>query len=97
MNPWVVCVREGMGMELAPVAALELHETGSEPEFFVTDIARVELAGAGSIRLYVASERHGTYRLEYTVVIPMDKLAVMAQQSMEIVAVSHNTRTLAAH
>jgi hypothetical protein len=58
----------------------DLYQTGTEPEFWVTEIAKVEPACAGAMRLYCASSREGSIRLEYTVVIPMEGLSHMARQ-----------------
>lgn len=68
----------------------ELHETGTEPEFFVSHIARAEPAGDGCVRLYIAAERHGYLRLEYTVVTTTAGLASMARQALTIAADTHN-------
>lgn len=68
----------------------ELYQTGVEPEYFVTEIAKFETACGGAMRLYCASAREGSTRLEYTVVIPMEVLARMARQLVEAVAEARN-------
>jgi hypothetical protein len=52
---------------------------GGEPQFFATHVGKTERAGAGATRLYMVSERNGFFYLEYTVVIPDERLAQMCR------------------
>lgn len=67
----------------------ELQITGQEPEFFVTHVAKTERAGDGTVRLYMAAERHDELRVEYTVVIPADRLARMCRVCAEVSQGTH--------
>jgi len=71
-------------------AARPIYETGNEPEYYVEDIARAESLGGGMIRLYVASERQGCLRIEYTVVLRKERLAEIGRFCMEVAANAHN-------
>ena len=64
----------------------ELYQTGTEPEFFITKIAKVEIVSGGSLRIYCASERQAMHRLEYTVIVPTEMMAPMMQQLMYALA-----------
>jgi hypothetical protein len=44
----------------------ELYETGTEPEFFIQRIAKVEVAEEAVFRVYIASRRRDCLRLEFT-------------------------------
>jgi hypothetical protein len=67
-----------------PAGARQIFETGNEPEYYVEEIARVEPLGGGIVRLYVASERQGSLRVEYTVIMRMDRLADIGRVCMAI-------------
>lgn len=64
----------------------ELYQTGTEPEFFITRIAKIEIVSGGSLRIYCASEREATHRLEYTVIVPVELMAPMMVQMMHALA-----------
>jgi hypothetical protein len=72
----------------------ELIETGMEPEYFVSAMPRAEIASVGNVRLYLAAEKHGILRLEYTAVVPIELLAAMGRQLLDIAARGHNVITL---
>lgn len=78
-------------------ATKEIIETGTEPEFFVTHIARAELVmGGACVRFYIASERSpGVLRVEYTAVCTLGAAAQMARHIMSIAADNHNLLTMA--
>ena len=61
---------------------LDLYQTGTEPEFFITTIAKIETVAGNAVRFYCASERGIIRRLEYTVVIPTDLILPMTVQTM---------------
>lgn len=69
-----------------------LFETGTEQEFFVTHIAKIEPASEGCLRLYLASERGKDHqlRLEFTAVVSITRLAVMAREALAFAADGHN-------
>lgn len=79
-------------MTLLECATAPLFETGTEPEYFVTHIAKIEQASDGCLRLYLASERGRDHqlRLEFTAVVAVARLAVMAREALAFAADSHN-------
>lgn len=68
----------------------ELIETGTEPEYFITHLAKAEPLKNGLMRLYIASERRDHLRLEYTVVVSPRELAEMCRAGLLIAADMHN-------
>ncbi len=71
----------------------KLLETGNEPEFFVTGIAKFEMVPGGLIRLYLATQKGNCLRLEYTAVVPADALALMGRACLQKAAESHTQAT----
>jgi hypothetical protein len=68
-------------------------ETGSEPEFFVTGIAKFEIMTGGLIRLYLATQKGHSLRLEYTAIVPADALAAMGRACLHMAAEGHTWAT----
>lgn len=68
----------------------DFYETGAEPEFFATSIAKFEPLDEGLIRLYLATKKRNTLRLEYTVIIPRLALIDMARMCLFLATESHN-------
>lgn len=66
-------------MSVATIMRREIYESGTEPEHFVTHLPKHERAGIGSVRLYLAVERHGELHLKSTAVIPASALRTMAR------------------
>lgn len=60
------------------------------PEIFATHIGRIEPAGGGNVRVYVCVQRGRAIEPIYTVVIPIENLAVMARQCQHAVSDVHN-------
>jgi hypothetical protein len=79
---------------MMPAEAKQIIETGNEPEYYVEDIARVEPLGGGMVRLYIASERHNSLRIEYTIVLRKEKLADIGRMCLCIAADTHNNDLL---
>lgn len=70
----------------------ELFETGTEPEFFITD-TRLEDAGGGNVRIFCYARRKlNELHLLYTVVVPAESLVAMARKAMHAASDSHNLR-----
>ncbi len=68
----------------------DLIETGGEPEFYISDIVRTEVAGGGaSLRLYLACEKHGHVILQFTVVASVADFAKMAKQVLNVAGGEH--------
>lgn len=63
-----------------------LQQTGCEPEYFVTTLARIEAVAGNAVRLYLASQREGGQRLEYTAIIPASAMVVMAHMLLAAAA-----------
>jgi hypothetical protein len=77
--------------KLVAQAAVDLIETGTEPEFVATHIARFDQLPNGWVRLYIASHRtKGVDRIEYSVLVAPDDLSSMARQCLDIAAEAHN-------
>lgn len=73
-----------------PNVAREYTETGTEPEFVVSDI-QIEDAGAGNVRVYAYASRHGThFPLQFTAFISAVDLMKMARKAMHAAAEAHN-------
>lgn len=84
-----------MGQVTEPVG-LDLIETGTEPDYVATKIAKFEPLSNGWVRLYVCSERSkGTGRVEFSVCCSVEDLVNMARDSMKIAATVHNRKMLA--
>jgi hypothetical protein len=75
--------------------ARDVRENGTEPEFVANHITRWENAGNGMIRVYVASVRGRSDRLEFSVVTSPSELAEMARDCLRIAADFHNLLTSA--
>jgi len=78
-------------VSIAPDTAL--LETGSEPEFFVSGIAKFEFMAGGLIRLYLATQKGNCLRLEYTAIVSADSLAAMGRACLQMAADSHTLTT----
>jgi hypothetical protein len=77
--------------KLVEQAAIELIETGTEPEFVATHIARYDQLPNGWVRLYIGSHRSkGVDRIEYSVLVAPDDLSQMARECLDIAANAHN-------
>jgi hypothetical protein len=63
---------------------LDVFETGNEPDYYITDILRVEPANDHDVRFYLASKRNSVLRLEYSAVISKNALRPMAKQLIEL-------------
>jgi hypothetical protein len=74
----------------APDVPLEIEETGSEPEYVVTDLIRAEPAMNGCVRLYYGQRRGNRIKLEYTVVVAIVDLVKIARSNLGHVADAHN-------
>jgi hypothetical protein len=48
------------------------------PEFFCTNVRKVEPIGSGCIRVYCAIERNGAWEDQFTVVVPMSAAVIGA-------------------
>jgi hypothetical protein len=70
--------------EVMEMPRLDVFETGNEPDYYITDILRMEPAGEHDIRIYLASRRNNVLRLEYSAVVSRDALRPMAQQLIEM-------------
>lgn len=60
------------------------------PEYFVTNIGRVESAGRGNVRVYCCVQKGLAMEPAYTVVVPIESLAVMARYCLKVAADHHN-------
>lgn len=69
---------------------MPLIETGAENEYFITHIAKAEPAANGCLRLYVAQERNGELKLEFTVVGTVQSFAMMARDVLRMASDQHN-------
>lgn len=74
-------------------ASADLIETGTEPEFITTHIARHDQLANGWARIYFAAHRSGVDRVEFSVLCAPDDLAKMASQCMDIAVQGHNVAT----
>lgn len=63
-----------------------LQQNGSEPEYYITTIAKIEAVPGGAVRLYLATRRDCVHRLEYTAVIPASAMVTMAHMLLEAAA-----------
>lgn len=80
---------------MARVNEADLIETGTEPEFVATHIARCDNLPNGWVRLYIASHRSGgTDRVEFSVLVAPDDLANMARECLDIATEAHNIAVL---
>jgi hypothetical protein len=71
--------------------SVEVIETGSEPEYFVSKLLKYDHMPNGLIRLYFASQRaKNVVRLEYSVIISKEDLVFMAREAINIVGDAHN-------
>lgn len=66
------------------IPRLDVFETGNEPDYYITDILRMEPANDHDVRLYLASRRNSVLRLEYSAVIAKSALRPMAQQLIDM-------------
>jgi hypothetical protein len=73
-----------------PAGEKETFETGREPEYLVTNIARSEPLRGGMVRLYLACERGNMLKVEYTVVCTIEVLAEIGRACLQIAADAHN-------
>jgi hypothetical protein len=60
----------------------ELIETGTEPEFYITDICKAEMVSKDTVRLYCCSKRGNVMRLEYTVILALADLLHTCQKCL---------------
>ena len=81
---------QAKALAAVPNTKLEMLETGTEPEFFVTDVVAGESLPGGNVRMYCCARKRDKLILLYTVVVPIENLAVMARQSAQIAAEAHN-------
>jgi len=65
---------------------MTLAETGNEPEYYVTDLVRIEAAGESDLRLFFAARRGSSLRVEYTAIIPRSAMQTMAQTATMLIA-----------
>jgi hypothetical protein len=79
MASGVESCREGV-ME---VPCLDVFETGNEPDYYITDILRIEATGEHDVRIYLASRRNSVMRLEFSAVLARSALRPMAQQVLD--------------
>lgn len=70
-----------------------LIESGSEPEYFITGIAKFEIMNNGLIRLYLATQKGDCLKLEYTAVVPATSLAAMGRACLHMAAEGHTWAT----
>lgn len=75
----------GSGRGGDPLPMLDLDV----PEYFISAI-RIEPAGGDCIRIYGCIEKHGQLIPRYSVIIPLDKSAIMARQTFQAIADQHN-------
>ncbi len=73
---------------------VEFVDTGTAPEFFVDTIGKHELIGA-NVRTYMCARRGNLLIVQYTNVIPITSLAIMARSALNFAARSHTEITLA--
>lgn len=66
------------------VPRLDVFETGNEPDYYITDILRIEPANDHDVRLYLGSKMNSLLKLQYSVVISRNALRPMAQQLIEM-------------
>jgi hypothetical protein len=59
---------------------LDVFETGNEPDYYITDILRIEPAGQSDVRIYLASRRNSVMRLEFSAVLARSAVRPMAQR-----------------
>jgi len=78
-----------MGYMREPIRS-QLVESGLEAEYLITDIVRAEPVGDGMMRVYLASRKHRTLILQFTVVASLQDFARMAKQVLEMAADAHN-------
>ena len=77
--------------KLVATAAIDLIETGTEPEFVATHIARFDQLPNGWVRIYIASHRSkGVDRIEYSVLCAPADLTQMARECFDIASQAHN-------
>lgn len=62
----------------------ELIETGTEPEFFITDICKAEMVSKDTVRIYACSKRGNVMRLEYTAVMSLADLMANCQRCLSM-------------
>lgn len=74
----------------------EFVDTGRAPEYFVEGIGKQELLEGGNVRTYVCSRRGKLLVVQYTSVVSIAKLAIMARQSLQLCGDAHNEITLRA-
>lgn len=82
--------------QMAEPVALDLIETGTEPDYVATKIARYEPLSNGWVRIYYCSSRgKGSARVEFSVCCSLEDLVSMAREEMKISANVHNRKMLA--
>jgi hypothetical protein len=70
---------------------IEIYESGAEPEFFITHFGRVEVLPGGCVRIYCCSQRDPAHlRVEFSAIVPVDRLIVMANDALRIAAEESN-------
>jgi hypothetical protein len=77
-----------MGMQ-SLIDALPTMETGTEPEYFITD-ARFELVDPHHIRVYAYCRRRDELHLAYTVVVQTGGLMRMGRQALHACSPGQN-------
>jgi hypothetical protein len=80
-----------------PPIDLEFVDTGNAPEFFVEGIGKQELLEGGNVRTYVCSRRGKLLVVQYTSVVSIMKLAIMARQCLQLCGEAHNELVLKDH
>lgn len=91
----------GRGKKTMGAAVKELvldeYEPFSVPEYFVTSCGKTEvIPGSACVRLYYGTERGGAFRAEYSVVVPIRRLASLCREAAAFAADAHNLITMLA-
>lgn len=73
-----------------------LCDTGSAPEFYITDIGKAEFPSPHDVRFYLCVKRGSLLLVQFTCIIPVTDIAIMAREAMQIAAEHHNTMRLGA-
>jgi hypothetical protein len=92
MFPQWECGGNAMGSSREP-DALPMLES-SCPEFYATDIGRIEPAGGDNVRIYMCVRRGKVLEPIFTVVMPIGAMSVSARIAMHAAAEAHNYRVL---
>jgi hypothetical protein len=77
-------------MTFEPPKQPEMIERYGSPEFFITHIAKAELIDGPCVRLYCCATKDNAIELQYTVVIPLSRIAAIGRQCLSAAAELHN-------